>query len=272
MLERIVCFLSNLDSNVLASIFAGVIAVVLFCLRRSADKKEQEKYFAQFFIPKYLDEVFVVYEYCRCGNKFLRSYEIELKEAKKQMRNKHGDHGTEKWESEGRKKFHGLSKCRERPGMENFLSYRLCNVLNRVGLEVFTGKLPMAQTLNLAGQAILEDWDKSKALVENMRGGEGKYKENLHKRNFFQWFAGVCCMWMVANSDNKDNNKIFIGQLLFHSEGHAGYSEYIKNPKKLIRENRDVRKSILKKDKRLLSFRVWWYLMRLEFKFKKSMK
>ena len=207
-------------------------------IRREESEKlemnDRDLFLWNFLTPRYLDETFTVYEYeyseYKDGEprKLLRSHTIELKEGRNEIKNRYFDKNDWKKGGGGREKFIQESNQHNPPTYENKLVHRFCVALNRVGQAAFDGKLHMENTFTLAAKLILEDWDKAKHLVLKEREDNPRY----YNRIFFEWIAGVSCMYQIADKNlTEENNDIkrCIKQYAF-TEGE--FSKY--NAEKLL--------------------------------------
>lgn len=91
--------------------------------------------------------------------------------------------------------------------VENRLAYEMTVAIERVGIMVLAGAIPLMLVLAQCAGKIIEDWATCVVLIEDIRGPEtgmptGEYRP--WRRRHGEWLACVASMYLDATSPNHE--------------------------------------------------------------------
>ena len=185
----------------------ALISVWLGYKRYNDDKNNpdinRKRFYWDFFIPEYLD-----------GSFTYRNKKIEFKDGRQKIKRDYGNLSDEN----AYKKYVEASRNERKPSYENKFAHRLSVSLNRIGQATFVGDLPLYYVLSISSKMILDDWEKSKALINT---NILDYSAVGYNRKVFRWLALASCMYLISHDISHDSTealdkaKRYLTQLIF---------------------------------------------------------
>jgi hypothetical protein len=133
----------------------------------------------QLVIRQYLDRTFSATDAPEIlGRRVATVREAKLK-ARQHLRN-------EDWEER--------SQSEDTP--QNKIAFELSIALERVGVAVFTGIVPVRFLLSLAADQVVDDWFLCRAWIESYRTRQGISGTLPYHRRHAEWLVLLCRLWM----------------------------------------------------------------------------
>lgn len=188
--------------SMLLALAGTIYFIYMIFFQISRPRYEQANNYIHFFVEQYLDgEIKIETEK---GEKRISFKEIRLALEDIYKKNR-------KFTEEGKKKYDILSK--KSHTLENKFAYRISIVLNRIGISVLSGIIPLHMVLSLNGNQILQDWEYCRELIKgkisyNLFKKEDKNKLVNMSRRHFLWLVCASSLYMYKNWTTLTKKKI----------------------------------------------------------------
>ena len=188
--------------SMLLALAGTIYFIYMIFFQISRPRYEQANNYVHFFVEQYLDGVIKIET--EKGEKRISFKEVRLALEDIYKKNR-------KFTEEGKKKYDILSK--KSHTLENKFAYRISIVLNRIGISVLSGIIPLHMVLSLNGNQILQDWEYCRELIKgkisyNLFKKEDKEKLVNMTRRQFLWLACASSLYMYKNWTTLTEEKI----------------------------------------------------------------
>ena len=188
--------------SMLLALAGTIYFIYMIFFQISRPRYEQANNYVHFFVEQYLDGVIKIET--EKGEKRISFKEVRLALEDIYKKNK-------RFTKAGKKKYDDLSK--KSHTLENKFAYRISIVLNRIGISVLSGIIPLHMVLSLNGNQILQDWEYCRELIKgkisyNLFKKEDKEKLVNMTRRQFLWLACASSLYMYKNWTTLTEEKI----------------------------------------------------------------